>query len=1229
MLDARAQEAPDLVPLSGDGAPDEGQSCSHVESPQSPRRGVARDAKLHHADAGAGLDHSGQLAHRRLPVVHVPQQVGERERVELLVAEGQTLRLALNEAYPLGQLGMPRQAIARSAKHVLALVEADDLAVAPPDELGGYQARTRGDVEDALSRSRGNRFHQRTSPARILTEAEQCSHLVVAGGQAREQLKRMALALGAWALGGCGHQTLQAYPRESSPRAYPVGAQIHGAGRDPVGPARHHVLFMPLKLVLGPANSAKAGEVLGGCAAAARRGAVLVVPTRRDVERYSRELAERGAVLGCTVVTFAGLMREIARRAGYRPATLTRLQRERVLRRALGQTRFDVIDRSARSNGFASAAWGLISELQRALVPPERFSDVLRSWAARDPRRRRYAQDLAALYDAYAGELHRLGRVDGDLYAWRSVDALAAAPTAWGAAAPVFVYGFDDLTPAERYALETLSGPAGAQVVVSLTWEPGRAALVARANAVQALRDRAAEVVELPALADYYEAQSGPALHHLERHLFEPEPPERVNPGAAIRLLEAGGERAEAELVAAELLALLRAGVPASEIVVVHRSLRRVGPLVERVFAASGIPVALHRDVPFTHTALGRGVVSLVKCALLDEGRASAADLLSYLRTPGVPDQPRPPTKWRRPCVGLVSVPPPRRWQRAVCGCPNSRRCATRATRCRSSRAGASTVLEPPSRTGSGLRPPRGSRRASALGAAALARGAQELREPLGGEELVDVLEHLAVPVEYAPIGDAVLVAEPLEIRARRFRVVFVCGLQESEFPRSGHPDPLLGDELRRELAAIAPSNGDGAPLHLQPHEDALEQERYLFYASVTRATEQVVLSYRSSDEEGGIELPSPFIADVADLLDPGWMARRRRRLLADVVWAPQEAPTVHELARSRAREAAGRAPGPSGARNGMRSYTLGQDALRHVRHRRVVSAGALESYAQCPMKWLVERELQLEPLAPETDSMVRGQVVHRVLEELYRRLGAAVTEGTLARAQTAAAELLREYAKPVGAAQPAAIRAGLVRAIQADVDRLLALEASSGTDWSPSGLELRFGFEDEASDVDSLPALELPGGVRVRGVIDRVDVEPPTGEGAETVRRAIVRDYKTGATRPAYQGARWAVDQQLQVPLYMLAVRELLSFDPVAGFYQPVGGDDLRPRGVFVEEAPVGNDVLRTDARSSEDVHAELEAAAGRAVELAAGLREGRLEPRPDTCSRGGCAFPGICRAG
>ncbi len=48
---------------------------------------------------------------------------------------------------------------------------------------------------------------------------------------------------------------------------------------------------MPLTLVLGPANSAKAGEVLGAYTLAARRDALLVVPTAADVDHYERELA--------------------------------------------------------------------------------------------------------------------------------------------------------------------------------------------------------------------------------------------------------------------------------------------------------------------------------------------------------------------------------------------------------------------------------------------------------------------------------------------------------------------------------------------------------------------------------------------------------------------------------------------------------------------------------------------------------------------------------------------------------------------------------------------------------------------------------------------------------------------------------------------------------------------------------------------------------------------------
>src|SRR6202012_1535866 len=176
-----------------------------------------------------------------------------------------------------------------------------------------------------------------------------------------------------------------------------------------------------------------------------------------------------------------------------------------------------------------------------------------------DVRRAPYAHEVGRLYGDYVRELDRLRRVDRELYAWRALDALRAAPHRWGGE-PVFFYGFDDLTALERDAVETLSRIPGAEVTVSLTYEPGREALVARAEAVEELRPLAERVLELPALDEHYAPESRVALHHLERWLVEPGET-RLDPGQAITLLEAGGARAEAELVGERILELLRAGI--------------------------------------------------------------------------------------------------------------------------------------------------------------------------------------------------------------------------------------------------------------------------------------------------------------------------------------------------------------------------------------------------------------------------------------------------------------------------------------------------------------------------------------------------------------------------------------------------------------------------------------------------------------------------------------------
>lgn len=964
---------------------------------------------------------------------------------------------------------------------------------------------------------------------------------------------------------------------------------------------------MPLTLLLGPANSAKAGEMLGGYSAAAPRGALLVVPTYEDVRHYSRELALQGTVLS-TVLTFSGLAAEIARRAGYDGRPVSWLARERLLLAALRELRLELLAESARSPGFLAAAAALIAELERSLIGPERFKEAVgRSVPA--GQHRDYAPEVAAIYEAYSRQLERVGRVDRELYAWRALDALRAAPGRWGTD-QVFFYGFDDLHPLERDAVETLALVAGAEVTLSLTYEAGRPALAARAEVVEELRPLATRVIELPALDEHYAPDSRRALHHLERSLFSAAV-KRVDPGQAVRLLEAGGERAEAELIGAEVLSLLRRGVPADGIAVVCRSLARSAGVIETVFAQYGIPVALDRQIEFGHTPLGRTLLALARCALLPE-QAGAQDLLQYLRWPGVLER-----------VELADSLEARLRRdglsRAEDACQRLGFELDEITALRRASDPAAELIRQARRL---LALPHGAcapvlgedERLDARALSTLLAALAELTElgvETSGTELLGLLEQLPVETGTPIRPGAVQVSEPLAIRARRFQVVFVCGLQEDEFPQPAGPEPFFSDESRRELFRTG-------GLRLRPMEEALVRERYLFYSAVSRATDQVILSWRSSDEEGNLALPSPFIDDVAQLLAPDWAELRRRRLLGDVVWPAGEAPTERERRHALAASAA------AALSLGLQSpetRVLSEAALGHVRHQQIVSGGALELYSDCPVKWLVQRELAPPPLEPDSDPLARGAFAHRVLEEVLGRLEGAVSPESLPDAERILGEVLQDLAPELSHGRSPAVRAGIAASIEADLRRYLRHESRHTPHWEPRGLELKFGFED---DEGSLPALVLGEGsdlVRVRGVIDRLDVDP-SGSG-----QAIVRDYKSGSVRQEYQGGRWATDRRLQVALYMLAARQLMGLQAAAGLYQPLGGGDLRARGLFLGGGALGEGLVGTDAREPPELDEELKDAASRALEVTRTLRQGVLTPCPDTCSRRGCEFPGICR--
>ena len=257
------------------------------------------------------------------------------------------------------------------------------------------------------------------------------------------------------------------------------------------------------------------------------------------------------------------------------------------------------------------------------MVEPQRLTVALRAWAAEGPRAR-YAEEVADIYRRYRAGLEAADVVDDELFAWRALDALRADPASWGAT-PVFVYGFDDLDPLELDALETLARHARADVTVSIPYEPGREAFRATAGITPGPRGPRrrgrAPRGRLRPLRRRLPRRAARARARPLRGRARDGRPGRRGP-----LHVAGGQRAEVELCAAEVLALLlRAGTAPGAVAVVFRDPAAYASIVEQVFGAYGIPFSIDRSVELAHTALGRGLLALLRCAGAggdDRGRA-------------------------------------------------------------------------------------------------------------------------------------------------------------------------------------------------------------------------------------------------------------------------------------------------------------------------------------------------------------------------------------------------------------------------------------------------------------------------------------------------------------------------------------------------------------------------------------------------------------------------------
>lgn len=517
---------------------------------------------------------------------------------------------------------------------------------------------------------------------------------------------------------------------------------------------------------------------------------------------------------------------------------------------------------------------------------------------------------------------------------------------------------------------------------------------------------------------------------------------------------------------------------------------------------------------------------------------------------------------------------------------------------------------------------------------------------------LQGVLEMRGRPV--GRLGEGVLVGPVQAVTGLAFERVYLLGLTEGSFPPPPMIDPFFPP-------------GATDPLGRRRQDQARERAAFL---TALAAADGGLVTLSTPDAVGGrAAFPSPWLLEVASL-QPGvsgplhasdfralddasapWLRIVRsaqdgveravapadledRRLAEAAAWSRAGRPLrQHALAR-RADLPLGAALTLLAARDAP-AFTCFDGNLSALagRSRRIVrllegahpiSASAVETWAACPYRYFLGHVLRIEPtLRPEEswsiDPLVRGSLIHAVLEEFFRTLadqgrprGAepygeedfALLE-TIARRHFARAQARGATGHPLGWELACAV-------ILSDLHAFLLEDARWRAEQQvrPRYFEQPFGTNDPGA----WPPLvfELDGArLRFRGYIDRVDI-------SDDGRRCYVFDYKTGSVDDSYaalQDDPVGGGQRLQLALYAEAARQQLSADAaIGGAYW------------FVSSSTFERRALPDDA---ERIQRRLRAVL---ASVAEGIRSGVFPPVPGqerensfaNCSR--CDFERVC---
>ncbi|MHB9111804.1 MAG: PD-(D/E)XK nuclease family protein [Thermoleophilia bacterium] len=1027
---------------------------------------------------------------------------------------------------------------------------------------------------------------------------------------------------------------------------------------------------MPLKLICGPTGSGKTTRAIEAFLAAIDRGesAVFIAPSKPDKYHFLRRiLASRPVLAGGKVATFNDLLEEFLEDEADPPSVVTSAERSILLRAvADGPGKPETLAESSNFEGFITELARLINELEEAGIRPEALGKALKKWAGSDAWRRGLNQDLFRLYDEYQGIMEDRNAEDSAQSGRRALGRLIEDSSLLGYQS-IIVDGFKDFTPLQMELIAALR-EAAPELVVTLPYQEGKAALGTPAHYFELLKPGA----EVEFLTESYEDDRAPAIRHIAENLFEEEAG-RIAAGPAVTVLQAAGVRGQAELVAAEVLKLWRdEQTGLDDMAVVTHSHGPDSLAVASAFADFGIPFETSGSLPLVSTPVGRTAMAAIELA------AGTGSLLAYLRSPlqvaeadrvdefdrlsrslNTDDPSILMLEWNR-LDGRPLEEIERLKQAAALGIEPLASEMTDIMRSLVRAAATDSSLEKIEMDAAALRNlvsacKEAARAGEIIGEQPSRKGEAESFLP-GARELLLLRDCIKEASWWPGSGSSrncVRLLDPHRVLNQRFDAIFVCGLLEGQFPSMGRENVFLSDADREWLR-------DNAGLPLAANGRRLDEERFLYQRTLTRARRRIYLCYPYCDQKGEPTVRSLFVDDTLDLFegdaaDPhvedSWETRSKQ--ISDISFRAAEAPTATQALLSLASRNPGNIPQAARALGELEKAAadaglagrlqhslearmpnwphIGDEVKKQLAGQEYFRVTELERYLRCPFGFFVERVVRPQPLERDDFALARGSAVHAILCRFLEELKPGkiylprADDGQIEQARRIMRHIVDEEMEQMGEGlRPEITRISLL----SHLDRFIDRERTVRPEFLPYDCEMGFGICDKAEggvsgryDEDTM--LQF-GDIKLCGKIDRIDLRD-----GKTL--AVVIDYKTSSDNNLTKQADFKATGTIQVPLYMLAAREIWGFEPIGGEYYGILGK--RRRGVYLEKFRDILGLASGEPYENEFVaegvfEACIETAKEQAISAAAGIRAGDFPCAPledESCKH--CDYTDICR--